>query len=253
MADTLATLQQRWADHVRDPSRPAPAGIEPRRLAVYRRLCIDSLDSLLTGSLPRLHARLGPQAWRHTVERYYAVHACRTPLFPRIAAEFAAWLGEAPLALPAWAAELAHFECQQLALRIAEESPPAAIAAFDDHTVLDVAPLVRVLGYRWPVHDDGGWADTAPEAPTLLLLQRDAHHALQAQALTVPAYTLLLAFGPAGTTLARALEQVADEHGQARTSIDALCRPLIPDLVAAGVLYAAPGHRPSATPMRPAP
>ena len=56
MAEALATLQQRWAGHVRDPSTPAPAGVDARRLAVYRRLCIDSLDSLLAGSLPRLPA-----------------------------------------------------------------------------------------------------------------------------------------------------------------------------------------------------
>ena len=52
MAEPLATLQRRWADHVRDPAKTAPDGVEARRLAVYRRLCIDSLDTLLAGSLP---------------------------------------------------------------------------------------------------------------------------------------------------------------------------------------------------------
>ncbi|HHV7323763.1 TPA: putative DNA-binding domain-containing protein, partial [Stenotrophomonas maltophilia] len=117
MAEPLATLQQRWADHVRDPSMPAPEGIDARRMAVYRRLCIDSLDSLLAGSLPRLQAQLGDACWRDTVEHYYARHACHTPLFPQIAGEFAAWLGvQADLALPGWVAELAHYESTQQAL-----------------------------------------------------------------------------------------------------------------------------------------
>ena len=42
MAESLAIVQRRWADHVRDPSMPAPDGVEARRMAVYRRLCIDS-------------------------------------------------------------------------------------------------------------------------------------------------------------------------------------------------------------------
>ncbi|WP_210235035.1 putative DNA-binding domain-containing protein, partial [Mesorhizobium sp. M2D.F.Ca.ET.185.01.1.1] len=44
--------------------------------AVYRRLCIDSLDTLLAGSLPRLRQQLGTPRWRDTVEHYYARHRC---------------------------------------------------------------------------------------------------------------------------------------------------------------------------------
>ncbi|MFX5634136.1 putative DNA-binding domain-containing protein, partial [Acinetobacter baumannii] len=88
-----------------------------RRLAVYRRLCIDSLDSLLAGSLPHLRQQLGTPRWRDTVEHYYARHTCQTALFPRIADEFAAWLAvQDTLALPGWAAELAHYESTRQSL-----------------------------------------------------------------------------------------------------------------------------------------
>ncbi|WP_204330560.1 HvfC/BufC family peptide modification chaperone, partial [Proteus mirabilis] len=67
MAESLATLQRRWADQVRDPAMAAPDSVEAGRLAVYRRLCIDSLDALLAGSLPRLQQQLGTPHWRDTV------------------------------------------------------------------------------------------------------------------------------------------------------------------------------------------
>ena len=238
MADALATLQQRWAGHLRDPSQPAPAGIEPRRLAVYRRLCIDSLDGLLTGSLPRLQGCLGPQAWRRTVERYYAVHACHTPLFPQIAAEFAAWLSATSLPLPAWAAELAHFECQQSALRIAADLPPPAPAAtVHGQTLLARSPLARVLGYRWPVHDDKSLSAIAPPSPTLLLLHRDPRYSLTVQLLSPAAYALLQAFdSPQPITVFEALAVLASCHAQPHAAVDALCTPLIPALLAAGAL-----------------
>lgn len=238
MAEPLATLQQRWADHVRDPSMPAPEGIDARRMAVYRRLCIDSLDSLLAGSLPRLQAQLGDACWRDTVEHYYARHACHTPLFPQIAGEFAAWLGvQADLALPGWVAELAHYESTQQALHIeARHTGQQPLHAPQAGSVLALSPLVRVLGYQWPVHEDAGQNGAPTAMPTLLLLRRLGDFSLQVQELSPLAYALLSAFGDDGARAEDALQVLADLHGVAADELRTACIPLLGDLCAAGVL-----------------
>ncbi len=90
MAESLAIVQRRWADHVRDPSMPAPDGVEARRMAVYRRLCIDSLDT--HGGQPAATAGTAGRSALARSGRHTTHIVCHTPLFPQIASEFAAWL-----------------------------------------------------------------------------------------------------------------------------------------------------------------
>lgn len=263
MAESLATLQQRWADHVRDPSMPAPEGIDARRMAVYRRLCIDSLDNLLAGSLPRLQVQLGDACWRDTVEHYYARHACHTPLFPQIAGEFAAWLGvQADLALPGWIAELAHYESTQQALHIeARDAGQTPLHVPQAGNVLALSPLVRVLGYQWPVHEDAGLNGAPSTIPTLLLLRRLGDFSLRVEELAPLTHALLSAFGDAGAGVEDALQVLAEAHGVAADELRAACSPLLGELCAGGVLVVtndcwasrpAAGTTPSLTGQRPA-
>ena len=51
-------LQYAFAAHIRDPeSNAAPEGIEDRRLAVYRELFYNNVQSLLTSTFPVLRER----------------------------------------------------------------------------------------------------------------------------------------------------------------------------------------------------
>lgn len=242
MAESLATLQRRWADHVRDPAKTAPDGIEARRMAVYRRLCIDSLDTLLAGSLPRLQQHLGTSRWRDIVEHYYASHICHTPLFPRICGEFAAWLAvQDTLALPGWAAELAHYESTQQSLHIeARDGGRPLQRAPVGNDVLAVSPLVRVLGYQWPVHEDGALEPVLSTAPTLLVIQRLADFSLQTEKLSPLAYALLSVFGDDSASVDEALQLLSETHGVAADALRMACVPVLGELCAAGVLVALP-------------
>ena len=47
LPDTLADRQRAFAAHLRDPSNPAPPGIEARRMAVYRDLFYNAIEGLL--------------------------------------------------------------------------------------------------------------------------------------------------------------------------------------------------------------
>src|SRR5690606_5731462 len=117
MAEVPVVLREQQfalSRHLRDPqTAPAPAGIEERRLAVYRDLLYNNLQSLLAGNFPVIRATLPDPDWHALVRAFYAGHRCQTPLFTEIGREFVRWLvareSDTP-ALPPWLAELAHYE-----------------------------------------------------------------------------------------------------------------------------------------------
>jgi len=176
MADALREQQYALARHVRDPAaNPPPPGIEDRRLAIYRDLFFNSIDSLLAGNFPVIRRTLGDDAWRALVHRFYADHRCRTPLFTEIGREFVQYL-EARDDVSPWLHELAHYEWVELALQISDEPLPP----HDPHGDLlagkpVLSPHAWALAYCWPVSRIGPdfQPGTMPETPTLLLVRRD--------------------------------------------------------------------------------
>lgn len=241
MADALHALQQQWANHLRSPQQPAPAGVDPQRLALYRMLCVNGLDGLLAGSFGRLQAALGPQQWRVAVETFQAEYRCHTPLFPQVGAHFLAWLGDTALPLPAWAGELAHLEWTRHTLLFADASaPPATTAALDPQAELALSPLARVCGYRWPVHRPDQLHPDASEAaapPTLLLLYRSADHRQHSSGLGVLAYRLLQAIDTAPGRLSDHLQLLASEAGGNAPALLPQVLVQLQPLHAAGVIH----------------
>ena len=87
--------QYEFAAHIRDPERQAaPAGIEDRRMKIYRDLFFNNIESLLAGNFPVLRKLYDDACWKELVRDFYANHLCRTPLFPEIAREFLRYLQE---------------------------------------------------------------------------------------------------------------------------------------------------------------
>lgn len=203
---TLQAQQDALAAYIRDPEHVAPpAGIEARRLEVYRELFFNNIAGLLAGNFPVLHSLFGETGWAGLVRGFYREHGSRTPLFTELPREFLQWLDargedrERP-----WLRELAHYEWVELALQI---SP----ASRDDiaHDPLDahnedvaeallggrpvVSPLAWPLAYAWPVHriGPGFQPDAAPPDPTLLLLRREPDGKVSFHALSPLTYRLL--------------------------------------------------------------
>lgn len=177
MAEMLREQQYALARHVRDPgAHPPPPGIEDRRLAIYRDLFLNGIDSLLAGNFPVIRRTLGDEAWRALVRRFYSEHRCRTPLFTEIGREFVQYL-EGRDDVPPWLHELAHYEWVELALQISDEPLPLHAADGDLLAGKPVlSPLAWALAYCWPVPLIGldFQPESAPGAPTLLLVRRDA-------------------------------------------------------------------------------
>ncbi len=179
----LADQQKAFAAHLRDPERvPAPVGIEPRRMAIYRELFFNNLVDLLGGSFPVARRILGAERWQRLIRDFYAHHHAHTPYFLELPGEFVEWLKKrTPHAAdePAFLPELAHYEWVELALAISEEPAPQ-VASTDRVEPLDmplaVSPLAWPLAYRWPVHRLAPEYQpaAAPELPTYLVVYRNA-------------------------------------------------------------------------------
>lgn len=226
--DAMRAQQEAFAAHIRDPDRhPPPAGVDPRRMQVYRDLFFNNISRLLAGNFPVIR-RIHGERWPALVRDFYRDHACRTPLFPEIPREFLRWLEDGGGREP-WLAELAHYEWIELALQV-------STARVDDvpHDRLDapgrdlaaallagrplLSPLAWPLAYAWPVHRIGpGYLPTEPPAtPTLLLLHRGGDGRVRFHAPSPLAWRLLQRLDEAPALDGRAqLEALAAEAGQA--------------------------------------
>lgn len=174
-------VQQALADHLRDPEQfPPPAGIEPRRLEIYRRLFYNNVLNLLGKGFPVLKAVVGPELWPRLVRDFYREHDSRTPYFPQFGEEFVRYLAEERTPRQEdwpFIAELAHFErVKKGLLNAADRDAPSR----EQRTVdplsgfPSLVPDARLLAYEFPVHRIG--EDFRPERPgtdpTYLLVYR---------------------------------------------------------------------------------
>ena len=201
-AGITSNPQGNLAAHIRDPDHaPAPPGMEPRRLKIYRELFFNNIESMLAGNFPVIRQLLCSTPddirWSTLVRDFYREHPARTPLFTELAREFVRYLGtRAGHDDPPWLAELAHYEWVELALQISE-SRADEVPHDPDGDLLDgrplLSPLAWPLAYGWPVHRIGPayQPDAAPAEPTFLLLQRDATGKVQFQQLSALTFRLL--------------------------------------------------------------
>jgi hypothetical protein len=159
VAETAAfqRKQREFAAHIRDPDHcPPPAGIEDRRMAVYRELFFNNLDSLLGKTFPVLRSVLGDAGWKERVRAFMVRHRAHTPYFLELPREFVDFLAASPEdAAAPFLAELAHYEWAELGLSVsADNNDLDSIDALGD--LLDGVPvksaLAWPLSYRFPVH-----------------------------------------------------------------------------------------------------
>ncbi len=178
-------LQYEFAAHLRDPeSNHAPAGIEARRIAIYRELFYNNIQGFLAGGFPVLRRLFSDTDWRRMVRHFYSTHKSHSPYFMEISQEFLQYLQEErepQLEDPACIIELAHYEWVELAAAASENEPDWN--AIDTHGDLlegrpVVSPLAWLLTYTFPVHRIGPDFNpkTPGELPTHLMVYRNRHY-----------------------------------------------------------------------------
>ena len=181
-------LQYQFAAHIRDPDHQAPpAGIEARRMKIYRELFYNTVEDCLANAFPVLRRMSADEAWHARVRDFYARHQCHDPLFHRVAHEFLLFLENergAHADDPPFIRELCHYEWVELALSVSELEPGPALAD-PNGDLLDgcplVSPLAWTLAYDWPVHRIGpAFVPDAPgPQPTYLIVHRNRQDAVQ--------------------------------------------------------------------------
>ena len=175
----LSKAQFAMADFLRAPqSKPAPQGIEPRRLKIYQDLIYNNIESFISNGFPVLRTLYENDQWHALVQQFIHGHRCRTPYFLEISQEFLRFLTEEyqPLeSAPPFIAELAHYEWVELALDVSQES-------LDDRNKLAnpllgvpmLSPLAWLLSYQFPVHKIGkNFRPTEAREPTFLVVYRN--------------------------------------------------------------------------------
>lgn len=180
-------VQDTFTRHMRDPAHaPAPAGVEDRRMGIYRELLYNNVESFLAAAYPVLRRITGNEDWHALVRDYFRDHRAHTPYFPKMSGEFLRYLeqergaraGDFPFLL-----ELAHYEWIETTLTF-DARVPARDTVDAEGDLLDgvpvLSPLALPLMNRFPVHRIGpGFLPTeAPAQPTYLVVYRDAGDAI---------------------------------------------------------------------------
>ena len=181
-ANGFKEKQYAFAAHIRDPENvAAPAGIESRRMAIYRKLFFNNLYNLLGTFFPVLRKIHTDKQWHRFVRGFMQKHQAQTPYFLQLPEEFLGYLQEEfeaqeddyPFLL-----ELAHYEYAELALAISENADDLTAVDTDGDLLAGVpvkSDLSWSYAYRFAVHRIApDFLPLEPEAqPVYLALYRD--------------------------------------------------------------------------------
>ena len=177
-------LQYRFAAHLRHPQKnKAPAGIEDRRLQIYRELFYNNIEDVLANAFPVLRKLTADAPWHRRVRDFYARHQCREPQFYKIAEEFLRYLEQERgehADDPPFLRELCHYEWVELELSVSDLELTPELANPNGDLLEGrpfVSPLAWTLAYDWPVQkiSPDFQPKEKPAQPTYLIVNRDRH------------------------------------------------------------------------------
>jgi hypothetical protein len=181
--NTTEQYQRTFAAHLRNPqANPAPAGVNPQRMDVYVELLFNNVEDFLSGCFPVMRSILDDKQWNGVVRQFYADHACQTPYFREIPAEFMQWLQASFATLPLhksfpFLLELAHYEWVEIPLMLDEADvswrPLDTENAELNHKSWDVNPVMLLQSYQYPVHRISPECLPDEPEPTHLVLLRN--------------------------------------------------------------------------------
>ncbi|MBD1388595.1 putative DNA-binding domain-containing protein [Neiella sp. HB171785] len=233
MTDTMdyQQHQQALAAHIRDPNQPAPAGIESRRIAVYRRLVFNNIKGFVEEAFPVLWGLWGDDKLEREVSHFMVNHRAESPYFIDIAEEFLNYLVQERQPQPddpSFLVELAHYEWIEFEVAFCRPSQlhkPLPQGRPADDLALAVADTARVLQYQFPVHQirrDFQPQTPAPQ-PVFLVVYRNADddvkfmeiNAVTARLLQFVSETPGLSVAELGSQLIALMPDVEPDHVQA--------------------------------------
>jgi hypothetical protein len=216
MSIDFKAKQLEFVAFIRNPeNNPVPADVQPQRMAMYRELFFNNIDSFLTANFPVLRAILDDRQWQALGQDFFAQHVCLSPHFSKIPEEFLDYLQnerEASKDFP-FMLELAHYEWVEMALSISKETAPDQQQNLKNQ-LIQLSPLAWPLVYQYPVQkiSPNFLPESVPEQPTFLIVYRNPEDEVNFIEITRITYRLLEIIQEHEAIVTEdALKQIAEE------------------------------------------
>lgn len=177
---SFVETQQQFVAWLRDPkNNPLPEHIEPRRLAIYRRLVRNNVESFLGNGFPILRARTAKTVWNTWVDKFLQSHAAHSPYFSEIGREFVDFLAQQDLPeVGQLERELARYERMEVDVLFASIPDHLSKAQSTDSSMRwVVSPAVAIDQFFYPVMNlkaSMNDASVKREQPLFILVYRAA-------------------------------------------------------------------------------
>jgi hypothetical protein len=211
---TLREFQSAFAGHLRSPSTAGrPYGVPARPAKIYRELLFNNITGFIDACFPVAKSLFPQSRWRALCRSFFRDWPSHTPYFSRIPEQFVRYVQarHAGLRVPVYLPELLHYEWLELEVDTAADKS----AGSADSRRLSLNPGVRYARYQWPVHQISKAYRPRKPKPTVLLVHRNAGHAVRFMEINEVTAQLLdvLAEGP--QTAHDALKVLAKRLGYA--------------------------------------
>lgn len=197
----------------------AMAGLDPKRLLLYRKLVRRGLASAVKLEIPRTAARLGA-AWDTYVSRFFDEELPRSHYLRDVAFELVAWaapLWAADPSVPAYVVDLARHELVAFEVACEPRAPRPTGLDLSLERGVRFHPAGRLRRYDHAVHrlaEELDARDAPAREPTALLAYRDAEHDVRYLELT-PLAAAVIERLLAGQTLRAAVVEGCTSLGHA--------------------------------------
>ena len=240
-------LQLQFANYIRDPERNSvPAGIEQRRMDIYKRLFFNNLESFCTKAFKLFRPFVDDTQWNGLIRDFMRKHPCTSPYFKDIPIAFVEYLGTSDLLIAKFPfiREMCHLDAMRMQLRLAPDATQSRdLDTKEQTTCLWLSPTVRLLSYEWPVHKltPSTWNGKKPKQPTWLVAFRDRKD--QVDVLVTNAYTFrMLEILEDARSLTVLSAQLSREYNVPQKALRKKLLPTIQALQKKGILLTVPSE-----------
>jgi hypothetical protein len=209
-------IQDTFTQRIRSADVTSLEGVEDRRLNIYRELFYNNVESFISGTFPVLKGCVSQKTWQTMVRRFFVEHISQSPYFLEISEEFLEYLAkdkENTLALPSYAYSLAHWEWMELFADAYVESNCHQLSMVNlDTDVLATVECAWLQAYEYAVHKIES-DDNISQAPTFLLIYRDASQEVEFVELNPLSYILFEALqNNTRFTIQQIVQEIATAH-----------------------------------------
>jgi hypothetical protein len=210
----LRAFQSGFAKHVRNPSQVrCPDGVPEGPAKIYRELLFNNITGFIDSCFPVAKSLMPPARWRNLCKAFFRDWPSHTPFFSRIPWQFVQFVQaqHAALKVPAYMPELLHYEWLELEV---DTAPDQSVGSSVSKRMA-LNPAVRYARYQWPVHQIGTDYRPRKPRPVVLLVHRDAGHAVRFMEINEITAQLLDILGEGPKTADEALKILAMRMGLA--------------------------------------